>query len=510
MSPLVLSVHDVKKAFGGAVALRGVDLTVGEGEVHALLGENGAGKSTLIKVLAGVHSPDGGTFEVAGDHQLPNGFGPEDVARAGIRFVHQDFGLVDTLSVMENMALVGGFQHSYGMIDYRASRRRAAEQLAHLGLDIDPAKLVGSLSVAEKAILALARAMDGNARLVIVDEVTAALPSPDVARVHDAIRAAAKRGVAFLYVSHRLEEIFQLCDRLTVLRDGRNVASADTGSVDMAKVVEWIAGKSVNLGRAITRSQGKPCLKASGIRGGLVEQPVDLAVAAGEILGITGIIGSGYDNICEMIAGIRRTEAGEVEIDGCIVTPGSTAASRAAGLEIVLGDRSRAAFAERSVRENLFADAVFRTRGIADLKGERLLTEELVSAFSVRPKGCSEKLIQSLSGGNQQKVLFARALAAESMVLVLVDPTAGVDVGARAELHDLLRSAAARGAAILFGSSDFEEIVAIAERVLVVRDGRVSSEVSGTDVTWDRLFMEAHGGSAQGSSGMRISPVVGP
>lgn len=497
MSGSVLSVRGATKAFGGAVALRGVDLEVGAAEVHALLGENGAGKSTLIKILAAVHAPDAGSFEIAGE-ALPAGFGPHDIARAGIRFVHQDFGLIDTMSVMENMALVGGFVRRGGLIDHRASSRRAAEQLARLGLSVDPDALVGSLSVAEKAILALARAMSGDARLIVVDEVTAALPSPDVARVHEAIRAARDHhGVAFIYVSHRLEEVFQLCDRLTVLRDGRTIATAEVGSVDMPQVVNWIAGKSLGLGRvSVGGSGGAVRLEAAGIRGGVVGDGAALSVSAGEIVGITGIIGAGYDTLCEMVAGIAAPVEGRVGIDGRAVAPGSTAATRAVGLEIVLGDRSRAAFAERAVRENLFADRLFRGRGRPDLPGERVRTRELVADFDVRPKNCGETAMQSLSGGNQQKVLFARALMAEPKVLVLIDPTAGVDVGARAELHELLRRAVRKGTAVLLGSSDFEEIVAVADRVLVVRDGRICAEISGEDVTWDRLFMEAHGGLA--------------
>ncbi|BCH29378.1 ribose import ATP-binding protein RbsA 1 [Mesorhizobium sp. L-8-10] len=496
MSAPVLSVRGATKAFGGAIALRGVDLEIVQGEIHALLGENGAGKSTLIKLLAAVHSPDDGAFEVAGA-PLPQSFGAADIAGAGVRFVHQDFGLIDTMSVTENMALVGGFERRNGLIDHRASSRRAADQLARLGMRIDPSRLVGDLPEAERAILALARALEGDARLIVVDEVTAALPSPDVARVHEAIRAARARGVAFIYVSHRLEEVFQLCDRLTVLRDGRNIATADVGSVDMARVVEWIAGRRVALKRpAAPSAHGRVRLVARALRGGVVEQPIDFAVAAGEVLGITGIIGSGYDAICAMTAGIDAPASGRVEIDGRVIAPGSTADSRAAGLEVVLGERSRAAFAERTVRENLFADAIYGPAGWPDLAGELRRTDELVGNFGVRPRNCAEATIQSLSGGNQQKVLFARALMADPKALVLVDPTAGVDVGARAELHDVMRGAVARGAAVLFGSSDFEEIMAVADRVLVVRDGRIASTLEGEDATWDRLFLEAHGGAA--------------
>ena len=491
----VLTIRGATKAFGGAVALRGADLTVGESEIHALLGENGAGKSTLIKLLAAVHERDGGAFEVSGK-PLPPGFSPRDVAEAGVRFMHQDFGLIDTMSVMENMALVGGFVRRKGFIDHRASAAWAAQQLERLGLAVDPTILVGNLSTAEKAIVALARAMEGEAKLIVLDEVTAALPSPDVARVHAAIRAARGRGVSFIYVSHRLEEVFQLCDRLTVLRDGCNVATTDVSSVDLEQVVAWIAGRVIHLERAARPSStGTVRLAVSGLAEDEVDEPATFSVAAGEILGVTGIIGSGYDSICEMVAGIRQSRSGTVVIDGAVLRAGSTAASRTAGLEIVLGDRTRAAFAERNVRENLFADCLFHSGRWPDLGGEKSRVKELIAAFDVRPKHCAELPIQSLSGGNQQKILFARALMAKPKMLVLIDPTAGVDVGARAELHDLLHQAAAQGTAILFASSDFEEIGAVADRVLIVRDRRISAGVVGEEMTWNRLFMEAHRGS---------------
>lgn len=494
MSATVLCVRGAAKAFAGAVALRGAELAVEQGEIHALLGENGAGKSTLIKLLAGVHAPDGGRFEVAGT-ELPQGFSPADVAKAGIRFVHQDFGLIDTMTIMENMALVGGFERRYGMIDYVASERRTAAKLDQLGLRLNPRDMAGSLPVAEKAILALARAMEDDARLIVLDEVTASLPSPDVGRVHEAIRAARAKGVSFIYVSHRLDEVLQLCDRLTVLRDGATVATADVRDTSMQQIVEWIAGRPLSTERGVHFvSGGKIRLQVTGLLGRDIAEPLDLRVAAGEIVGVTGIIGSGYDQICEMVAGIVPVRAGTVRVDDASVTTGNAAASRRAGIETILGDRSRAAFAERNVRENLFADGLFRTRGRPDLAGEWARARDLVRIYGIRPQDCTESAIQTLSGGNQQKALFARALMTEPKVLVLVDPTAGVDVGARAELHMLLEATVRKGTAVLFGSSDFEEIAAVADRVLMIRDSRVSAEITGEDVTWDRLFMEAHAG----------------
>jgi ribose transport system ATP-binding protein len=501
-----LSVSGAAKSFFGVRALAGVDLEVRPGEIHALLGENGAGKSTLIKLLAGVHAPDGGDFAVDGQ-ALPKGFTPQDVAKAGLRFVHQDYGLIDTLSIAENISFITGFRKRNGLIDHAASEEAALKQLEALDLEVSPRTLVGHLQHAEKAIVALSRAIQGGARVIVLDEVTAALPSPDAARVHKSIRAAKVAGVAFIYVSHRLEEVFDLCERMTVLRDGRNVASAAVKEVSSSQVIEWIAGNVVATGR---RQSGRRLdapirLRGEGLIGGAIETPFDIEVREGEIVGVTGILGSGYSQICEWLCGLAAATTGSVLVDEIRIELGNTRSARDAGCEIVAGDRSRAAFPERTVRENLFADAVYRKAGRPDLAEESRQAIATLGRFGVRPRDAAEFQMQSLSGGNQQKVLFARVLNQTPKVLVLIDPTAGVDIGARSDLHDLLRASAAAGAAIVIGSSDFEEVAAISDRVLIVRDGAIGAELLGDDIKWDRLFAEAHGGHrAQG----HVDPVM--
>jgi ribose transport system ATP-binding protein len=496
-----LVVRGARKAFGGVRALSGVDLEIRSGEIHALLGENGAGKSTLIKILAGVLTADAGVFEVD-NRPLPSGFSPRDATAAGLRFVHQDFGLIDTMSVLENMAFVAGFVKRGGIIDYRSCAEQAHRRLVELAPDISPRTIVGDLPHAEKAIVALARAMEGNARLIILDEPTAALPTPDAARVHHAVRAARAKGVAFIYVSHRLEEVFALCDRLTVLRDGQTIASAAVADVRIGQVIQWVAGKSVAVERhpPVVADDARIRVAANGLSGDVITAPISFSIRAGEIVGVTGIIGSGYDRICEWLGGVSAAESGAIELENQAVDSGPTWAMRRAGCEIVVGDRAKGAFPDLTVRENLFADAVYRdARGWPSIDQERQRAAEIVILFGVRPRDSTEAPIRSLSGGNQQKVLFARALMHEPALLVLIDPTAGVDVGARAELHDLLRVAAANGTATLFGSSDFEEVAAICNRVLVVRDGSIGAELTGDDVRMDRLFAEAHSGSGHGA-----------
>jgi ribose transport system ATP-binding protein len=291
---------------------------------------------------------------------------------------------------------------------------------------------------------------------------------------------------------------------MTVLRDGKTIATSPVAEADLGQVIEWIAGKPhspAKAGRPQAAAAAPRRLAGRGLAGGPIAEPVSLDVGRGDIVGLTGIIGSGYDRICEWLGGLATPEAGTVEVDGGPVPIGSVGRMRAAGIDVIAGDRSRGAFFDLKVRENLFADGIYRREQRMGLGEERSRAEALLDDFGVRPTNASELPIHALSGGNQQKVLFARAIMGDPKVLILIDPTAGVDIGARAELHRLLREAAGRGTAILLGSSDFEEIAAVSTRALVVRDGGIGAELTGDEITWDRLFAEAHGGHAIGAAG---------
>ncbi|CAM5762969.1 sugar ABC transporter ATP-binding protein [Labrys miyagiensis] len=497
----ILSAKGIVKSFGGIHALSGIDLELKRGEVHALLGENGAGKSTVIKVLAGIHRPDEGTVAI-GDRTLPAGFGPADVAAAGLRFVHQDLGLVDSLPVYENMAFQTGFICRAGIIDRKACIAAASGALARLGAGIDPRRTVGELAHADKTIVALARAMQGEANVIVLDEVTASLPSPDVARIHDAVRAAKAHGTAFLYVTHRLEEVFSLCDRTTVLADGRNVASCEVSAIGMGDIVRWITGgdpqpRAPAVALAI---DGSNRLTGRGLVGGEIAEPIDMDLRAGEVVGVTGIRGSGYDRLCRWLAGIEPCQGGEIRVDGKRLN-GDPRQARSAGVDIVLGDRTLAAFSDLSVRENLFPAALTGGR-----RGESARAAETLGRFSVHPPRSSERVMATLSGGNQQKVIFARALEHLPKVIVLIDPTAGVDIGARRELHDLVRAAARAGTAILYGSSDFEEITDIADSVVIVRSGAPAGRLAANELDWNTLMRIAQDTSGDPAALRELSP----
>jgi ribose transport system ATP-binding protein len=477
--------HGMRKHYGGAQALAGVEFAVERGEIHALLGGNGAGKSTVIKILAGVERADEGSITIDG-RTLPRHHAPQAAAAAGLRFVHQDLGLVDELSIAENVALETGFARRFGLIDFGRTAVRVKERLASVASDLDPARRVGELSQAEKVIVAIARVLDEAASVIVLDEVTASLPSPEAARLHEVLKAARGRGMSFVFVTHRIEEIFGLCDRATVMANGRRVATADVASIDHQMLVRWIIGRDMGAStRREAKARGPLRLRLEGALGAGILEPVSLDVAEGEILGITGLIGSGYLELAHWLAGLETPASGRLDLGGVGMPFGDPRRLRQAKCEVVVGDRARGAFADLTVRENMFPTRL-------SLSVERRRAAELVERYGVRPGDCSEAAIRTLSGGNQQKVLFLRAIEQQPQVIVLIDPTVGVDVGAREELYAILHAEAARGASVILASSDFDEVAAHSHRVLVLSGGTVAAMLAGGDLTRERLIAEAH------------------
>jgi ribose transport system ATP-binding protein len=490
----ILELHGIQKRYGGALALAGVDFELQQSEVHALLGGNGAGKSKLIKILAGVERADGGKIIIDGE-PLTARHTPQDVFLAGVRFVHQDLGLFDELSIVENIALETGYADRRGLIDFASTERRVRDKLAQMDTGLDPKTRVGNLSQAEKVIVAITRALDANARIVVLDEVTASLPSPEAARLHSALRAARQRGMSFIFVTHRIEEIFGLCDRVTVLANGRRVATDAVEMIDRATVIRWIVGhdEDVSAGRSVAVGD-RDRVVLSGAAGDPIQEPVKLNVRAGEILGVTGLIGSGYLELASWLSGLATPDAGSLAIDGAPVRFGVRMDFENAGCRTVLGDRAAAAFADLMVRENLFPSRVMRSSNIMlpSLAYEREAANKLIKQHAVRPPGCSDLPLWTLSGGNQQKLLFLRALEQQPRLLVLIDPTAGVDVAGRKGLYDMLHAQTARGVAVILASSDFDEVIAECHRAIVLSGGRLRASLSGPELAIKRLIDEAH------------------
>ncbi|MFF6780544.1 ATP-binding cassette domain-containing protein [Streptomyces sp. NPDC012510] len=479
--PLV-RVRGLVKRFGGTLALAGVDLDVHPGSVLALLGPNGAGKSTLIKILAGVHHADSGTVTVDG-HPLGS-----PAASRRMSFIHQDLGLVEWMTVAENIALTTGYARRAGLISWRRTRERCTEALARVGGHLDPDAPITHLDPAERSLVAIARALAARARLIVLDEPTARLPAADCARLFRVLHALRDRGHGILYVSHRLDEVYEVADAFAVLRDGHLVSQGSTAGHSPIRLVRDITGEEPAHHRpapAPAPAEGPPVLNLDGVRTSGAG-PVDLELRAGEALGLVGLSGAGHMDLGRALAGSRPFRDGTVLLDGRPYRPRTVADAVEHGVAFVPGDRQReGCLAELTVRENLLANpragAGPTPRWIGPRR-ERAHAAALIERFSVRPRD-SEAPIATLSGGNQQKVMIGRWLRTGLRLLILEEPTASVDVGAKAAVHRLLDEARAGGLAVVLISTDFEEVARVCGRALVFVRGSVTTDLSGPALT---------------------------
>ncbi|GAA3663362.1 sugar ABC transporter ATP-binding protein [Nocardioides ginsengisoli] len=493
---IVLRTKGLSKTFAGTAVLRDARLVVRRGEVHALLGGNGSGKSTLIKLLAGVYDADpGGTIEVQGVSADADEWSPTLARSAGLLFVHQDPAVFGALTVAENLAIGRGFARATGgRIDWGTTRRHAADVLKRFSLDISPDSQVSTLRPAERTMLAIARALqdqDGaHDGVLVLDEPTASLPDWEVDILLGALRKFAAAGQTIVYVSHRLSEILEIADRVTVLRDGAQVVTREVAGMTEGQLVELIAGRSLD--RVIPARVGEIDKERVLSVRGLVAGPlrgVDLDLHRGEILGIAGLLGSGRSALLRALFGDLPATEGEIRLNGAPYMPSRPAAAIRAGFGLVPEDRGdEALFPSQSVRENLSAAVVPRywSAGRLQHRRERADARGLIASFGVKPAS-DTALAGTLSGGNQQKVVLARWLRRDPLVLMLDEPTQGVDVQARADIYAHVRRSVEAGTAVLLVTSDFEELALAADRVLVLREGRVCAEVTGADIEPHRL-----------------------
>ncbi|MFC7505740.1 sugar ABC transporter ATP-binding protein [Nocardioides sp. CPCC 206347] len=487
----VLRTTGLSKTFAGTTVLRDARLEVRRGEVHALLGGNGSGKSTLIKLLAGVyHADHGGRIEVQGVAASADEWSPSTARSAGLHFVHQDPAVFGALTVAENLAIGRGFVRAVGgRIDWKATRRRTAEVLERYSLHVSPDAPVAALRPADRTMLAIARALQdqegAHDGVLVLDEPTASLPVGEVDILLAALRKYAAAGQTIVYVSHRLSEVLELADRVTVLRDGEQVATREVDDLTEEQLVELIVGRGIErvypersgtVGEEVVLSVRD--LVAGPLRG------VDFDLHRGEILGIAGLLGSGRSSLLRSLFGDLPVTSGEVVLNGRSYQASRPAAAMKAGVAMVPEDRAaEGLFASSSIRENLSAAVVPRywSRGRLQHRREHSDAERLVGIYNVRP-ATDKAVAGTLSGGNQQKTVMARWLRRAPAVLLLDEPTQGVDVQARAEIYEHVRRAVAAGSAVLLVTSDFEELAQVADRALVLREGRVAAEVSGVDL----------------------------
>ncbi|EFL36038.1 D-xylose ABC transporter, ATP-binding protein [Streptomyces viridochromogenes DSM 40736] len=474
----LLSMSGITKSFPGVRALDGVDLDVQAGEVHCLLGQNGAGKSTLIKVLAGAHQPDTGRLRWRGEDVTLRS--PIAAMRLGIATIYQELDLVEHLSVAENVHLGHEPTTAGFVVRGKAAKESTAALLGRLGHpEVDPARLVGELSAAQQQIVSMARALSHDVRLIVMDEPSAALDPDEVDNLFRIVGDLTAAGVAVVYISHRLEEIRRIGDRVTVLKDGRAVANGlPAKTTPTREVVALMTGRNVEYvfpDRPVSPPPGDPVLEVRGLTRQGEFEPLDLDVRPGEIVGLAGLVGSGRSEILETVYGARKPTSGQVLVEGRALKPGSVRAAVRAGLGLAPEERkAQALLMLESVTRNVSVSSMSRfsrggwiDRG-AELGAARAATREL----SLRPDNPSVP-VRTLSGGNQQKAVLARWLLRGCKVLLLDEPTRGVDVGARAELYAVIRRLADEGLAVLLVSSEVPEVLGLADRVLVLREGRV-------------------------------------
>jgi monosaccharide-transporting ATPase len=487
MPDSLLRIEGLSKSFRGVKALSDVQLTVRSGEIHALMGENGAGKSTLIKALTGVHVPDSGRIHLNGREISPTS--PRDAENLGISTVYQEVNLIPSLSVADNICL-GRQPTNFGFLDKSAMRRRASEALKRIGMTLDVNRSLASCSMAEQQLVAIARALDVDAKLLILDEPTSSLDEREVAFLFDVMRKLRSEGLGILFVTHFLDQVYAVSDRITVLRNGTFVGEYVASELPRLKLINAMLGREfaemekLEAATASSETQSETLLEAKGISKRGIMSSIDLDIRKGEVLGLAGLLGSGRTETAKMLFGIHPTDTGTISIHGVGAKVRSPREAMRHGFGFCSEDRkTEGAIPHLSVRENIIL-ALQSTRGALRLLSrteQQTLADHYIRALNIKTAS-AETPIMNLSGGNQQKALLARWLATQPKLIILDEPTRGIDVGAKAEIEKLIHSLRGQGMSVLFISSDVEEIVRTCQRVAVLRDRKKIRELSGSEI----------------------------
>lgn len=491
----VVSIENLRKSFGGRPVLRGVDLDVRIGEIHGLIGQNGSGKSTLVKILAGYHAPDPGTHLFVAGERIPLPVRPGEHRRLGISFVHQDLGLMEQGTVTENLR-IGRYGTSFGWrIPWREERRRVRAELEGFGLSIDPDARVADLREVDRALLAIVRAFaelqDHRHGLLVLDEPTAYLPNDGVEQLFDAMRQVASRGIGVLFVSHRLEEILTITDRVSVLRDGRLIGTAATAASTQDELIRSMLGFTLEAFFPTPHTgRGEPVITLESVSGATVSG-LSLTLHQGDVVGCTGLLGSGYEEVPYLLFGASPEASGLVHILGRAFQAAELSPHTAIehGVVLLPGDRQRyGGVGLATLLENVTLPSVrdFFDRWLLRRRRERRSTRELLERFRVQP-GEPDHPFGNLSGGNQQKALLAKWFATGPRVFLLHEPTHGVDVGAKREILRIIQDAARRGGTFLVASADHEDLPHLCDRVIVFRGGQAAAELHGAELTEERI-----------------------
>ncbi|MCT9000595.1 sugar ABC transporter ATP-binding protein [Chelativorans intermedius] len=480
-----VAMRGVSKSFGGVKALVDVDFAVDKGEVHALLGGNGAGKSTILKILNGVHVPDAGTIEVDGVPLAEHT--PEAARRAGIAMIFQEMSLIPTLTVAQNVYLTREAKGSFGLIDDRTAERRAKALFDMLEVEVDPNALVGDLGAGQRQLTEIAKAISQDAKVLVLDEPSTALSVSDVERLFAFLRKLKAEGHAVIYVSHRMDEIARIADRATILRDGRHVITAPLSELPVETMIGHIVGRRSRGLSDVVRGAaaiGEPLLELKNVSGMAKPRNVSLVVHRGEVVGLAGLLGSGRSALARVICGIDPIVEGQIHVAGKPVTIASPKDAIDAGMALVPEDRLRqGVIAEHSVLSNVTLAMLDRLASGMFLSNEkaRALTDEQMAALRIKAAS-RDSAVRTLSGGNQQKVVLGKWLATMPDILVLDEPTAGIDIGSKSEIIQLVRELAKVGKAIVMISSELSEMLSACDRIVVMSDGRVTDDIARADL----------------------------
>lgn len=485
----------ITKSFGNNSVLRGVDFDVHAGEVHALMGENGAGKSTLMNILTGLHKKDSGTILVDGVEQTYDN--PKDAEENSISFIHQEMNTWPEMTVLENLFIGSEIKNSFGWIKTKEMKQKANDVFNQLGVKLDLNRDVGTLSVGQQQMIEIAKSLMTNAQVIIMDEPSAALTDREIKVLFSIIERLKSQGVAIVYISHRMEEIFQISDRVTVMRDGVSISTEKTGETNNDEVVRMMVGRDLeDYYPAKTAKIGPVVFEAKELGQENVFKNVSFQVRSGEIVGFSGLMGAGRTEIMRSIFGIDSLDKGELYLEGKQITVKSPSEAIKQGIGFLTEDRkSEGLILDYSIRENVSLPSIdgFRKQGIIDRKAEEDFVQLLVDRLNIKALS-QEDAVSSLSGGNQQKVVLAKWVGVGSKVLILDEPTRGVDVGAKREIYQLMNELADRGVAIVMVSSDLPEILGVSDRVVVIHEGKVAGTIEKAAATEEKIMTLATGG----------------
>jgi ABC-type sugar transport system ATPase subunit len=490
----LIRLEHVSKTFPGVKALQDISFCIDRGEVHALLGENGAGKSTLIKILAGVHDPDEGSV-IYIDGERVTSLTSITAVRKGIAVTYQDFSLFTNLSVAENIAISSVLEKNKKIIKWKDLKKPAQAAIDKIGADIDINAQLGNYSVAKQQLVAIARALMYDAKLIILDEPTSSLSSGEVSNLFSIIKDLKNRKISVLFISHKLEEVFEVADRLTIMRDGKYMGTFQTKEMDRRKIISLMVGRTVEFERAANEGlTDTPLLEVKNLykKGNYAD--INFTLHKGEILGITGLVGAGRTEVCKTLFGVETRDSGDVLLEGKAVVFENTTQAVKAGISFVPeGRQTEGLVLANTVEENITVnslDQLINRLGVIKKKEQRARAKKYIEMLKVKPP-YPEMNVSKLSGGNQQRVVIAKWVASDPKVLIIDEPTNGVDVGAKEEIHNIMRELAKRGIGIIMVSSDLPEILAVSDRILVMRRGRIVAGFAGGNTTQEEIMHKA-------------------